>query len=112
MRSNLREAQVELRDLRELQATREELEGTREELELLRRAHEAQARHLISERLSFADQTAELDSVIDQLREEVEWRKGVMEEYERQLQSIQNSRSFRYTAPIRRIMMTLRGNRG
>jgi O-antigen biosynthesis protein len=118
MRSNLREAQVELRDLREqgtreeLQGTREELQGTREELELLRRAHEAQARHLISERLSFADQTAELDSVIDQLREEVEWRKGVMEEYERRVESIQSSRSFRYTAPIRRIMMTLRGSRG
>jgi 2-polyprenyl-3-methyl-5-hydroxy-6-metoxy-1,4-benzoquinol methylase len=105
LRTILRETQVDLRRLAEL-------EDASRELQLLRRAHEAQARHLVSERLSVADQMAELDGVIERLREEVEWRKGVMAEQERQLERIHGSRAFRYTAPLRRAAAALRGQRG
>jgi 2-polyprenyl-3-methyl-5-hydroxy-6-metoxy-1,4-benzoquinol methylase len=106
MRTNLREAQSDLeRSLRRLH----ELEDGSRELELLRRAHEAQARHLVSERLAFADQ---FQSEVEPLREEVAWRKGVMEEFERQLAKIHGSRTYRYTAPIRRLRALLRGHRG
>ena len=75
-----------------------------EELELLRQAHEAQARHLVAERLAFADQITELNRVIERLGEEIEWRKGVMEDYEGRLQRIHRSRAYRYSAPIRRLL--------
>jgi O-antigen biosynthesis protein len=75
-----------------------------EELELLRQAHEAQARHLVAERLAFADQITELNRVIERLGEEIEWRKGVTEDYEGRLQRIHRSRAYRYSAPIRRLL--------
>ena len=75
-----------------------------EELELLRQAHEAQARHLVTERLAFADQITELNEVIERLGEEIEWRKGVMEDYEGRLQRIHSSRAYRYSAPMRRLL--------
>jgi O-antigen biosynthesis protein len=84
--------------------TLQELEEAHAELELLRRAHEAQARHLVAERLAFADEVAEVNAVMERLREEIEWRKGVMEEYERRLQRIHASRAYRYSAPIRRLL--------
>jgi SAM-dependent methyltransferase len=116
MRTTLREALERLEELedasRELDDASRELDDASRELELLRLAHEAQARHIISERLGFAEQIGELDGVIEQLREETEWRKGVMEEQERQLGRIHGSRTFRYTAPVRRIAAALRGNRG
>jgi hypothetical protein len=114
--SQLAEMRTTLRDtlqrLQELEGASNELELASRELELLRRAHEAQARHLVSERLGFADQITELDGVIERLREEVDWRKGVMEEHERQLNRIHGSRTFRYTAPLRRAAAALRGQRG
>ena len=105
--SQLAELRANLRDDRELTAHERlhELEDASRELELLRHAHLAQSRHLISERLSFADEIA-------RLREEVDWRKGVMEEYERQLERIHTSRAYRYTAPVRRVVATFRGQRG
>jgi 2-polyprenyl-3-methyl-5-hydroxy-6-metoxy-1,4-benzoquinol methylase len=105
LRGNLREAETELDRLHELEERLHELEDASRELELLRHAHLAQSRHLISERLSFADEIA-------RLRKEVDWRKGVMEEYERQLARIHASRAYRYTAPVRRVVATFRGQRG
>ena len=75
-----------------------------EELELLRQAHEAQARHLVAERLAFADQFTELNNTIERLGEEIEWRKGVLEDYEGRLERIHQSRAYRYSAPIRRLL--------
>jgi hypothetical protein len=91
---------------------RRALEAQTEELELLRLAHEAQARHLVSERLAFADRIEEGEGVIARLREEIEWRKGVMEEFERRLARIHGSRTFRYTAPIRSLAAQVRARRG
>jgi 2-polyprenyl-3-methyl-5-hydroxy-6-metoxy-1,4-benzoquinol methylase len=116
LRANLREAETDLNKLhrledeledasRELEDASRELKDASRELVLLRNAHLAQSRHLISERLSFADEIA-------RLRKEVDWRKGVMEEYERQLARIHASRAYRYTAPVRRVVATFRGQRG
>jgi hypothetical protein len=89
--------------------TLQELEDAQRELGLLRRAHDAQARHLVAERLAFADQIAQLDGVIERLNEEIEWRKGVMEEFEGRLNRIHGSRAYRYSAPIRRLLGGRRG---
>jgi DNA repair exonuclease SbcCD ATPase subunit len=89
----------------------DELERSRSELELIRTAHDAQARHLITERLAFADRIEELESERARLREEIEWRTGVMEEYERRLDRIHSSRTFRYTAPLRRLVAMVRRSR-
>jgi methionine biosynthesis protein MetW len=109
LRANLSEAEMNLQRLHrledELEDASRELEDASRELELLRHAHLVQSRHLISERLSFADEIA-------RLREEVEWRKGVMEDYERKLERIHASRAYRYTAPVRRAVATFRGQRG
>jgi 2-polyprenyl-3-methyl-5-hydroxy-6-metoxy-1,4-benzoquinol methylase len=109
LRANLREAETDLNKLHrledELEDASRELKDASRELVLLRNAHLAQSRHLISERLSFADEIA-------RLREEVDWRKGVMEKYERQLERIHASRVYRYTAPVRRVVATFRGQRG
>lgn len=83
---------------------REGREEAMEELSLLRQAHEAQARHQIAERLAFAEQAAEQEEVVERLREEIEWRKGVMEDLEAQLQRIRTSRAYRYAAPVRRLL--------
>jgi methionine biosynthesis protein MetW len=108
-RSLLDEARAELDELRPLRETLSEraaeLEAVRRELEALRRAHEAQARHLVSERLAFADQ---FEGEIEPLREEVEWRKGVMKVQEKELAELRESRSLRYTEPLRRIAGRLR----
>jgi O-antigen biosynthesis protein len=103
LRERLREAEVDSERLTELE---DDFENASRELELLRRAHEAQERHLISERLTFAQL---FENEIEPLREEVEWRKGVMEEYERQLARIRGSRAYRYSAPVRRMLSPRRG---
>jgi 2-polyprenyl-3-methyl-5-hydroxy-6-metoxy-1,4-benzoquinol methylase len=105
------EAASQLADVRgKLRArTLQELEDAQRELGLLRRAHDAQARHLVAERLAFADQIAQLDGVIERLNEEIEWRKGVMEEFESRLNRIHGSRAYRYSAPIRRLLGGRRG---
>lgn len=79
------------------------------ELEALRRAHEAQARQRIAERLALAN---EVEREVETLREEVEWRTEVMGEYEKQLDKIRSSRSYRYSAPVRRALARLRPHRG
>jgi methionine biosynthesis protein MetW len=74
----------------ELAEARSELEAVREELETLRRAHEERGRRLVAERLEFANELAELQGHIH---------------------AIHQSRSFRYTAPLRRFFGALRGRR-
>jgi O-antigen biosynthesis protein len=108
-RAALRRAEDELEEARADVERLEELEGMSRELDLMRRAHEAQGRHLVSERLAFAERIGQLDDAVETLREEVEWRKGVMEEYERQLARIHGSRAYRYATSVRRM---LRGRRG
>lgn len=99
-----------------LMASVSELEA---ELHALRHAHEAQARHLVSERLAVAEQVereiralrAEIAlrrEEITNLREELAWRVGVMERHDEQLEVLKNSRSFRYTEPLRRLAAAAR----
>jgi 2-polyprenyl-3-methyl-5-hydroxy-6-metoxy-1,4-benzoquinol methylase len=83
-------------------AIRTELEA---ELEALRAAHEAQARQQVAERLALAEQ---MEREVETLREEIEWRKGVMEHQEKQLETLKQSRSLRYTEPLRRAAATFR----
>jgi DNA repair ATPase RecN len=89
----------------DLDAVRRRARDLEAELERLRRAHEAQARHLVAERLAFADQ---FEREIEPLREEVEWRKTVMQAQEEQIEVLKNSRSLRYTEPLRRVAAALR----
>jgi hypothetical protein len=89
----------------ELDALRKRACELEAELAALRRAHEAQARWLVSERLALAD---EIEREVGTLREEIEWRKGVMEHYEEQLETLKSSRSLRYTEPLRRLAASLR----
>lgn len=105
LRTALRGMEAELGPLRE---RTHDLEDASAELELLRRAHEAQGRNVISERLSFSAQLAELDREREQLREEAEWRKGVMEQLEHHVATLEGSRTFRYTAPFRRVVGSFR----
>jgi O-antigen biosynthesis protein len=74
----------------ELAEARSELHVAREELETLRRAHEERGRRLVAERLEFANELAEL---------------------QRHIHAIHQSRSFRYTAPLRRFFSALRTRR-
>jgi hypothetical protein len=89
----------------ELNALRERVRHLEAELEALRRAHDVQSRHLISERLAIADQ---VEAEITPLREEIEWRIEVMEEQAKHLAVLKESRSLRYTEPLRRIAAALR----
>lgn len=84
---------------------RERVRELEAELDALRRAHASQSRRLISERLAFADQ---VEAEITPLREEIAWRKEVMEQQEKHLEILRQSRSLRYTEPLRRIAAALR----
>jgi uncharacterized coiled-coil DUF342 family protein len=88
-------------ELDELQALRQRTRELEAELDALRRAHDAQARRLVAERLALAD---EVEREVETLREEIEWRKEVMEH----LEPLRDSRSVRYTAPLRRLAAFLR----
>jgi len=89
----------------ELLALRRRASDLEAELDGLRRAHEAQARHLVAERLALAN---EIEQEVKLLREEIAWRREVMEIYEEQLETLRSSRSLRYTEPLRRIASALR----
>jgi hypothetical protein len=93
------------------QGAEAELEALRADLAELARAHEAQARHLVIERLSVAENAAALLAEIDELKADVEWRKGVMKVYEEELEILRNSRSVRYSAKVRRAAAALRHRR-
>jgi chromosome segregation ATPase len=110
--SLLDETRAELERVREQLAEREsELAAVNADLEALGLAHEAQARHLIIERLAVAENAAALLGEIDELKADVEWRKGVMKTYEEQLETLRNSRSLRYSASLRRVAGALRTRR-
>jgi hypothetical protein len=98
-------------DAQPLEETRAELERVRADLAELRRAHEAQARHLVVERLAVAENAAALLAEIEELKADVEWRKGVMKVYEDELEILRNSRSIRYTNTLRRAATVLRPRR-
>ena len=101
-------AKAEVSSLDELRA---ELAAVTADLEALRLAHEAQARHLIIERLAVAENAAALLAELDELKADVEWRTGVMKTYEDQLETLRNSRSLRYSASLRRVAGALRSRR-
>jgi hypothetical protein len=67
---------------------------------------------LVAERLVLADHVEHEVGLIKEevgvLREEIEWRKGVMEHQEEALEVLRNSRSLRYTEPLRRVASLLR----
>jgi 2-polyprenyl-3-methyl-5-hydroxy-6-metoxy-1,4-benzoquinol methylase len=50
----------------------------------------------------------QVERELESLREEIEWRKGVMDVQGEQLTTLQNSRSVRYTSPLRRLAASLR----
>jgi hypothetical protein len=99
------------RQRQRLTETETALAAVRADLAELGRAHEAQARHLIIERLAVAENAAALLGEIDELKADVEWRKGVMKTYEEQLETLRNSRSLRYSASLRRVAGALRTRR-
>jgi 2-polyprenyl-3-methyl-5-hydroxy-6-metoxy-1,4-benzoquinol methylase len=112
-------------DLEALMPTEVELASVREELATLQRAHEALQRRFVAAGTAFSDHAHELRELIHPLRdelswrtyamksqtEEIEWRKGVMEKQEAQLAAIQNSRLFRYSAPVRKVLRRIRPRR-
>jgi chromosome segregation ATPase len=106
------ETHDELDRLRDrLAETGAELERARSDLAEVRRAHDAQARHLVIERLVMAESTAAFMEEVEELKADVEWRKGVMRTYEEQLETLHSSRTFRYTASLRRLAGALRSRR-
>jgi chromosome segregation ATPase len=111
----VRADQVEVDELRalreELDERASQLNALRAELDALRRAHDEQSRHLISERLAVAENAAALLGEIEELKADVEWRKSVMTTYEEQLETLRNSRSMRYTASVRRLADAVRSRR-
>jgi O-antigen biosynthesis protein len=81
----LRSVRTELESLR---AAAKDVDGLKEELEALRRAYEERGRRVVAERLEFANELGEL---------------------QRHLDALHRSRSFRYTAPLRRFLGIFRG---
>ena len=105
----LDELRAELERARDRLAERElEVAALRADLAELGQAHAAQARHLVIERLTMAEANAAFASEVEELKADVEWRTGVMKTYEEQLEALHNSRSFRYTAAVRRFASALR----
>jgi len=121
-RQLLDEARGELEELRPL---KEETEAMRVELERLRRAHHVLTQRLAAERVAMSNRVQELeDDVTDMARmqEEIDWRtavteqlegsnewlRGVTERLEREIATFQGSRSYRYTAPLRKLFRPFR----
>lgn len=101
-----------------------------DDLEQLRRAYEALARRTVEDRLAFADRVQEvldhaqqLHAALDDrtaeassLREEMQALRARVHslhqeliEAHRHVQTLEQSRSFRYTAPLRRLGGAFRG---
>jgi predicted nucleic acid-binding Zn-ribbon protein len=92
----------------------------------LRRAYEELARRVVSERLAFADriqettddaqraladrdrQIEQLQAEVDSLRQRVESLHDELQQAHRDYEGLEQSRSFRYTAPIRSFGSRLR----
>jgi chromosome segregation ATPase len=105
------------------------VEGAKESFEALRRAHEELARRVAAERLAFADRVQEvlddvsrLQAAIDSrdeelralgadaeaLRARVDSLHAELQEAHRNQQALEESRSYRYTAVLRRAAAALR----
>jgi predicted RNase H-like nuclease (RuvC/YqgF family) len=82
-----------------------EIAELRRELHLLREAHEARGRLLARQRWEFADrlrdETAGRDAEIERLRTEVERLGREVEGKQRELETLLNTRTFRYTSALR-----------
>jgi len=110
--SSLDEIRADLERARDRLAECEtEVAALRADLAELRRAHDAQARHLVIERLTMAEASAAFASEVEELKADVEWRTSVMKTYEEQLEALRTSRSVRYAAPLRRLAGVLRTRR-
>ena len=107
-------------ELEEARSALEERKTDQCELERMRRAHSVLSQRIATERVSMSNRVQELqDKIVDigHLREEIEWRKGVsaqleeanewlqrsVDHLEEEIATLLGSRSFRYTAPLRRI---------
>lgn len=114
---------------RSLREATDELEEGRQELEELRRAHEVLQRQVIAERALLADHVQGLQhdaglvraenghlkeeiewrtDVMRRLEAEAKWRSDVMEQLGTEVAALEHSRSYRYTAPLRRTAGFLR----
>lgn len=80
-------------------------------LEVLRRAYEARGRVLVAQRWALADRLADLDAEIARLKQEVGRLEQEVAGKARELQSLLNTKTFRYTASLRRLYGALRPRR-
>ena len=107
-------------ELKEARSALEVRKTAQAELEQMRRAHSVLNQRIATERVVMSNRVQEIEDElvqIEHMREEIEWRKGVsaqMEEANEWLQdsvdrlegeiaAVLSSRSYRYTAPLRRI---------
>jgi chromosome segregation ATPase len=100
--------------------------GGDENVEDLRRAYEELARRVVADRIAFADriqetvddaqreladrdrQIEQLQAEVDSLRRRVESLHDELHQAHRDYEGLEQSRSFRYTAPIRGLAARLR----
>jgi 2-polyprenyl-3-methyl-5-hydroxy-6-metoxy-1,4-benzoquinol methylase len=111
LRDKLEAARVELEELR---SDHQERAALRAELDELQLAHEAVRRRMVAERAAFAEYVKELEGTMvssetaERQSEELASQAEKIEELQRALDVLSNSRSLRYTAPMRRLGALLR----
>jgi polyhydroxyalkanoate synthesis regulator phasin len=92
-----------------------EIRELRQELRLLREAHQARGRLLARQRWEFADrlrdETSGRDVEIDRLRAEVDRLEREVEGRRRELETLLNTRTFRYTSTLRGLWGKVRRRR-
>ena len=95
------------------QATSDDLAELRERLRVLEEAHEARGRLLERQRWQFADrlreETEARDREIERLRGEVERLEESVRARQRELDDLRATKTFRYTAALRRAWGRIRG---
>ena len=82
-----------------------------EHLTALRRAHERRGRMLVAQRWTLADRVADLDAEIAALKEEIARLEQELAAKEAHVRSVVNSKTWRYTAPLRNLYGRLRSGR-
>jgi 2-polyprenyl-3-methyl-5-hydroxy-6-metoxy-1,4-benzoquinol methylase len=114
LRDKLGAARAELEQLR---SDHQERAALRAELDELQLAHEAVRRRMVAERAAFAEYVNELErtmvssDITERQSEELASQADKIEELQRTLGVISNSRSLRYTAPMRRLGAFVRRSR-
>ena len=87
----------------------------KERYRLLAEAHEARGRLLSRQRWEFADrlqdEVADRDREIERLQAEVERLLAEVEGRQREIDDLRNTKTFRYTAALRRMWGRVRGRR-